>query len=153
MLYMYFLVCQGQIEEAKREPPCEHRIRRNEAAIAPFFFLCATTGLSCIVVWYVSGATSRGAAVVTCLNAAARTLRAGRAVQGDVLSAWQVFHGTPTTPLISAHLVARFDAYFTLNLLINNELCHRYNRFNLMSGGHGFWQRHMTKCHDLCFDT
>jgi hypothetical protein len=90
--------------------------------MVPFLFPCAMTGLSYIAAWYVSGATPRGAAVLTCLNAAARTLRAERAVKSDVFSVWHAFHGRPTTPLISAHLVARFDGYFTLNFLINNEL-------------------------------
>jgi hypothetical protein len=47
---------------------------------------------------------------------------AERAVQGDVLSVWQVLHEVPSAPLISAHRVARFDDHFTINLLINNEL-------------------------------
>jgi len=58
-----------------------------------------------------------GAAVVTCLHAAARTLRAERAVQGEVLSVWQVLHGTPSAPHISAQRVARFDDHCTSNLL------------------------------------
>ena len=57
-----------------------------------------------------------GSAVVTCLNAAARTLRATRAVQGDVLFVWQVLHGTPSAPRISAHRVVRFDDHFAINL-------------------------------------
>jgi hypothetical protein len=68
--------------------------------------------------------------VVTCLNAAARTLRAERAVQGNVLSVWQALHRTPSAPLISAHRVARFDDHFTLNLLINNKLYQRYSRYS-----------------------
>jgi site-specific recombinase XerC len=67
--------------------------------------------------------------VLTYLIAAAHTLQAEGAVQGDVLSVWQAFHGRPTAPLISAHLAARFDGYFSLNLLINNRLCHRYSRY------------------------
>ena len=86
--------------------------------MVPFLFPCATTGLSYIAAWYVSGATPRGAGVIICLNATARMLRAERAVQSDVLSVWQAFHGTPTAPLISAHCVARFDGHFTFNLLI-----------------------------------
>ena len=70
-----------------------------------------------------------GSAEVTWLNAAARLLRAERAVQGDVLSVWQVLHGTLSVPLISAHRVARFDDHFTLNLSINKRLCQRYSRY------------------------
>src|SRR5215510_5275982 len=69
-----------------------------------------------------------GAAVVTCLHAAARTLRAARAVQGEVLSVWQVLHGTPSAPRISAQRVARFDDHCTSNLFINNKLHPRYSR-------------------------
>ena len=61
--------------------------------------------------WY----NPSGAAVVTCLNAAARTRRAERAVQGDVLSVWQVLHRTPRAPLISAQRVAQFDDHYTSN--------------------------------------
>jgi hypothetical protein len=35
-----------------------------------------------------------GSAVATCLNAAARARRAARAVKDDVVSVWQVLHGT-----------------------------------------------------------
>jgi hypothetical protein len=69
-----------------------------------------------------------GSAVVTCLIATARTRRAARAVQGDVLSVWQVLHGTLSTPLISAQRVARFDDHCTSNLFINNKLRQRYSR-------------------------
>ena len=74
--------------------------------------------------WY----NPSGSAVVTRLNAAARTLRAERVVQGDVLFVWQVLHGTPSAPLISVHRVARFDDHFTINLFINNKLRQRYSR-------------------------
>jgi hypothetical protein len=69
-----------------------------------------------------------GSAVVACLNAAARTRRAARAVQGDVLSVWQVLHGTPSAPLISAQRGARFDEHCTSNVFINNKLRQRYSR-------------------------
>ena len=66
--------------------------------------------------WY----TPSGAAVVTCLHATARTRRAARAVQGDVLSVWQVLHEAPSASLIAAQRVARFDDHCTSNLCINN---------------------------------
>ena len=69
-----------------------------------------------------------GAAVAPCLNAATRTRRAARAVQGDVLSVWQVLHRTPSAPSIPAQRVARFDNHCTSNLLINNKLCQIYSR-------------------------
>jgi hypothetical protein len=75
--------------------------------------------------WY----NPSGSAVVTCLNATARTRRAERVVQSDVLSVWQVLHGTPSAPLISAQRVARFDDHCTSNLFINNKLRQRYSRF------------------------
>jgi hypothetical protein len=75
--------------------------------------------------WY----NPSGSAVVTCLNATARTRRAERAVQSDVLSVWQVLHGTPSAPLISAQRVARFDDHCSSNLFINNTLRQRYSRF------------------------
>src|SRR5712691_6236139 len=69
-----------------------------------------------------------GSTVATCLNAAARTLRAARAVQGDVLSVWQVLHGTPSAPPIPAQRVARFDDHCTRNCLLQNKLRQRYSR-------------------------
>ena len=74
--------------------------------------------------WY----NPSGSAGVTWLNAAARTRRAERAVQGDVLSVWQVLHRMPSGPRISAQRVARFDDHCTSNLLINNKLRQRYSR-------------------------
>src|SRR6266849_4804979 len=79
--------------------------------------------------WY----TPAGSAVVTCLHAAARTRRAARAVQGEVLSVWQVLQGTPSAPRISAQRVALFDDHCTSNLFINNKLRQRYSRYKSMS--------------------
>src|SRR5216683_6282564 len=59
-----------------------------------------------------------GSTVATCLNAAARTLRAARAVQGDVVSVWQVLHGTASAPPIPAQRVARCDDHCTRNCLL-----------------------------------
>jgi len=70
-----------------------------------------------------------GSTVVTCLNAAARTRRAARAVQGDVVSVWQVLHGTPRAPPNPAQRVARFDDHCTRNCLRKNKLRQRYSRF------------------------
>src|SRR3989441_5530732 len=53
-------VWRGHCEEAKRGPPCEHRITRNEGAMVPLLLPCATTGLSSITAWCGSGATPRG---------------------------------------------------------------------------------------------
>jgi hypothetical protein len=79
-----------------------------------------------------------GSAVATCLHAAARTRRAARAVQGDVVSVWQVLHGTPSAPPISAQRVARFDDHCTRNCLLQNKLRQRYSRSR--QGG-GLWER------------
>src|SRR2546428_713165 len=70
-----------------------------------------------------------GSTVATCLNAAARTRRAARAVKGDVLSVWQVLPGTPSAPPIPAQRVARFDDHCTRNCLLKNKLRQRYSRF------------------------
>jgi len=56
--------------------------------------------------------------VVTCLNAAARTRQAERAVQGEVVSVGQVLHGTTSAPHISTQRVARFDDHCTSHLWI-----------------------------------
>ena len=96
--------------------------------MVPFLLPCATTGLASIAAWGGSGTTPRGSAVVTCLNAVVRTRRAERAVQGDVMSVWQVLDGTPRAPLISAQRVAQFDDHCTSNLFINNKLRQRYSR-------------------------
>src|SRR5882724_6705320 len=53
-------VWRGPREEAKRGPPCGHRITRNEGAMVPLLLPCATTGLSSIAAWCGSGATPRG---------------------------------------------------------------------------------------------
>jgi hypothetical protein len=74
--------------------------------------------------WY----NPSGAVVATCRIATARTRRAGRTVQGNVLSVWQVLHGTSSAPRIAAQRVARFDDYCTSNLLINHKLRQRYRR-------------------------
>jgi len=96
--------------------------------MVPLLLPCVTPRLASIAAWCGSDTT----AVATCLNVAARTRRAERAVQGDVLSVWQVLHGTPRAPLISAQRVARFDDHCTSNLLINNKLRQRYSRFILV---------------------
>src|SRR2546428_11590793 len=70
-----------------------------------------------------------GAAVATCLHAAARTRRAVRAAKGDVLSVWQVLYETPSAPPIPAQRVARFDDHCTRNCLLQNKLRQRYSRF------------------------
>jgi hypothetical protein len=61
-----------------------------------------------------------GAAVAPGLHAAARTRRAARAVQGDVVSVWQVLPGTPSAPPIPAQRVARCDDHCTRNCLLTN---------------------------------
>src|SRR4030095_4264049 len=95
----------------------------------PLLLPCAPTGLASIAAWCGSGTTPSGSAVVTCLNATARTRRAERAMQSDVLSVWQVLHGTLSVPRISAQRVARFDDHCTSNLFINSKLRQRYSRF------------------------
>ena len=72
-----------------------------------------------------------GSTVAACLNAAARTQRAARAVKGDVLSVWQVLHGTLSAPPIPAQRVARFDDHCTRNCLLKNKLRQRYSRYML----------------------
>jgi len=69
-----------------------------------------------------------GAAVAPGLHAAARTRRAARAVQGDVVSVWQVLPGTPSAPPIPAQRVARFDDHCTRNCLLQNKLSQKYSR-------------------------
>ena len=60
IVYIDHPVWRSHREEAKRGPPCEHRITRNEGAMVPFLLPCATTGLSSIAAWCGSGATPRG---------------------------------------------------------------------------------------------
>ena len=118
-------VWKGHREEAKSGPPCAHRSTRNEGAMMPFLLPCATAGLASIAAGCRRGTTPSGAVVVTCRIATARTRRAERTVQGNVLSVWQVLHGTSSAPRIAAHRVARFDDHCTSNLLINNKLRQR----------------------------
>src|SRR5712691_7141493 len=58
--YIDHPVWRSHHEEAKRGPPCGHRLTRNEGAMVPFLLPCATTGWSSIAVWRGSGATPRG---------------------------------------------------------------------------------------------
>src|SRR5215470_15236505 len=95
----------------------------------PFLLPCAPPGLASIAAWCGSGTTTSGSAVVTCLNATARTRQAERAIQSDVLPIWQVLHGTPSVPCISAQRGARFDDHCTSNLFINNKLRQRYSKY------------------------
>ena len=96
--------------------------------MGPLLLPWAPPGLASIAAWGGRGTT----AVVLGLNAAARPRRTARAVQGDVLSGWQVLHGTPSAPRISAQRVARFADHCTSNLFINNKLRQRYSRSNTM---------------------
>ena len=75
-----------------------------------------------------AGCHPSGAAVATCLNAAARTRWAARAVQGDVVSVWQLRKRTPSAPPIPAQRVARFDDHGTHNCLLKHKLRQRYSR-------------------------
>src|SRR2546425_11428975 len=90
-------------------PMCEHRVVLHRCVGREW---CHPSG--------VTGAT--------CLHAAARMRWAARAVQGDVVSVWQVLPGTPSAPPIPAHRVARFDDHCTRNRLLQNKLRQRYRR-------------------------
>src|SRR5215831_17781186 len=72
-------------------PLCDHRVGLHPCVVR---------------VWY----NPSGSAVVTCLYAAARTRRAARGVQGDVVSVWQGLQGTPSAPLIAAQRGAQCEA-------------------------------------------
>ena len=58
--YIDHPVWRGHREEAKRGPPCGHRITRNEGAMVPLLLPCAPTGWSSIAAWCGSGAIPRG---------------------------------------------------------------------------------------------
>src|SRR6266516_6475955 len=58
--YIDHPVWRSHREEAKRGPPCGHRLTRNAGAMVPFLLAWATTGLSSIAAWCGSGATPRG---------------------------------------------------------------------------------------------
>ena len=62
--------------------------------------------------------TPSESAVAASLNAAARTLRATRQTQGDVLSLWQGLQRTPRAPPMPAQRVARFAAHWTRHYLV-----------------------------------
>src|SRR3989442_14912785 len=53
--YIDHSVWRGHREEAKRGPPCGHRITRNAGAMVPLLLPCATTGWSSIAAWCGSG--------------------------------------------------------------------------------------------------
>src|SRR6266446_1842152 len=128
IVYIAYPVWRGHRDAAKRGPPCGPRITRNEGARVPLLLPCAAPGWSPIAAWCGSGGHPSGAAVAPSLHAAARTRRAARAVQGDVVSVWQVLPGTPSAPPIPAQRVARFDDHCTRNCLLQNKLRQRYSR-------------------------
>src|SRR5713101_5778686 len=102
-----------------------HEERGSDGAVAPSMCDHRVVLHRCVVREWCNPS---GSTVGTCLNAATRTLRAARAVKGDVLSVWQVLHGTPSAPPIPAQRVARFDDHCTRNCLLKNKLRQRYSR-------------------------
>src|SRR5712692_7792540 len=74
-----------------------HEERGSDGAVAPPMCDHRVVLHRCVVREWC---TPSGATVATCLHAAARMRRAARAVQGDVVSVWQVLHGTPSAPPI-----------------------------------------------------
>ena len=102
-----------------------HEERGSDGAVAPPMCAHRVVLHRCVVREWCNPSGSAGA---TCLNAAARTRRAARAVQGDVWSVWQVLHGTPSAPPIPAQRVARCDDHCTRNCLLKNKLRQRYSR-------------------------
>jgi len=102
-----------------------HEERGSDGAVAPPMRDHRVVLHRCVVREWCHPSGSAGA---TCLHAAARTRRAARAVQGDVVSVWQVLHGTPSAPPIPAQRVARFDDHCTRNCLLKNQLRQRYSR-------------------------
>ena len=105
--------------------PSQHEARGSDGAVAPPMCAHRVVLHRCVVrAW----CHPSGSAVATCLHAAARMRRAARAVQGDVVSVWQILHRTPSAPPISAQRVARFDGHCTRNCLRKNKLLQRYSR-------------------------
>jgi hypothetical protein len=102
-----------------------HEERGSDGAVAPPMCDHRVVLHRCVV---REGCNPSGSTGATCLHAAARTRRAARAVQGDVLSVWQVLHGTSSAPPIPAQRVARFDDHCTRNCLLKNKLRQRYSR-------------------------
>jgi len=103
-----------------------HEERGSDGAVAPPMCDHRVVLHRCVVREWCNPS---GSAVATCLNAAARTRRAARAAQGDVVSVWQVLPGTPSAPPIPAQRVARFDDHCTHNCLLKNKLRQRYSRY------------------------
>src|SRR5712691_6557819 len=91
-----------------------HEERGSDGAVAPPMCDHSVVLHRCVVREWCNPS---GSTVATCLNAAAHTRRAARAVQGDVLSVWQVLHGTHSAPQIPAQVLARFDDHCTRNCL------------------------------------
>src|SRR5712691_5590264 len=79
--YIDHPVWRSHHEKAKRGPPCGYRLTRHEGAMVPLLLHRCVVRAWC---------NPSGSTVATCLNAVARTRRAARAVQGDVVSVWQV---------------------------------------------------------------
>ena len=81
-----------------------------------FLLLWATPGWASIAAWGGRGTLPLGSAVVPFLHAAARTRWAARAVQGEIVSVWQVLDGTPSAPCTAAHRAAHCDDHCASNL-------------------------------------
>jgi len=102
-----------------------HEERGSDGAVAPPMCAHRVVLHRCVVREWCHPS---GAAGAPGLHAAARTRRAARAVQGDVVSVWQVLPETPSAPPIPAQRVARFDDHCTRNCLLQNKLRQRYSR-------------------------
>jgi hypothetical protein len=105
--------------------PSPYEERGSEGAVAPPMCDHRVVLHHCVVREWCHPS---GSAVATCLNATARTLWAARAVQGDVVSVWQILDRTPSAPPIPAQRVARCDDHCTRNCLLKNKLRQRYSR-------------------------
>jgi hypothetical protein len=101
-------VGRGHAKEAKRGPPCGHRITRNDAAMVWFLLPCAITWLS-LNRWVVlDGYNPSGSAVDADLDAAARARRAAQAADDGVVYVPQALYVSPTALPMNAQRVARF---------------------------------------------
>src|SRR2546426_614829 len=114
-----------------------HEERRSDGAVAPPMCDHRVVLHRCVVREWCHPSRS---AVDAGRDAAAHARRAARAVQGDVVSVWEVLPGTPSAPPIPVQRVARCDDHCTRHCLLQNKLHQRYSRYKRIATRYQYFQ-------------
>ena len=120
--YIDHPVLRGHCQEAKRGEAGGHRITRNCEALGSFLLTCATTELSLLAMWCLSGATPRGQPWTPAV-----TLPHGRdglsaRRMASVVDVPRALSVSSRAPRFNAQRGAQFDPYNTRNCLPPKKL-------------------------------